>query len=88
MLEFAAIAGCDPEPRTLRELELMAKAADRAAWCRTFAVLAQLFNASGVKASDVIDPMQFYPWGENNDSRLRPPTEMERQQLREFFPKK
>lgn len=88
MLEYAAIAGCDPEPRTLRELDLMAKAADRAAWHRTFALLAQIFNASGVKREDLIDPIQFYPWRDAKASTLRPPTEQERQELRKLFPKK
>lgn len=68
----------------------MAKAADVAAWCRTFAVLAQMFNANrDPEKSDPIDPMQFYPWSKKKRKRkLRPPTDIEREQLRELFPKR
>ena len=68
----------------------MAKASDRAAWCRTFAVLAQMFNVNRGKNSEAIDPMQFYPWPEtgSHGSTLPPPTEADRKELRQLFPGK
>ena len=75
----------------MHELRLMAKAADLAAWCRTFAVLAQLFNANrDPEKSEAIDPMKFYMWSEKQESAggPPPPTEAERAQLREIFPKR
>ena len=40
----------------------MAEARDRAAWNRTFALEAVLFNAFRGKDDEPVDPMQFYPW--------------------------
>jgi len=40
----------------------MAEARDRAAWNRTFALEAVLYNAFRGKNDDPVDPMQFYPW--------------------------
>lgn len=90
MCELAAIAGCDPEPRSLRELELMAKAADLAKWSRTFAVLAQIFNVNrDPKKSEAIDPLKFCPWVERGErAKAAPPTESERSELKKLFPKK
>lgn len=90
MCELAAIAGCDPEPRSLRELEIMAKAADIAKWSRTFAVLAQIFNVNrDPKRSEAIDPLKFFPWVERGErAKAAPPTEAERSELKNLFPKK
>lgn len=68
----------------------MAKAADLAKWSRTFAVLAQIFNVNrDPKRSDAIDPMKFCPWVERGErTKAAPPTEAERSELKNLFPKK
>ncbi len=62
MCELAAIAGVDPEPRTLRELVWMAEAADRAHWNRTAALLQQTSNVYRDPDTRPEDPMKFFPW--------------------------
>ena len=67
----------------------MAEVRDRAAWNRTFAVLAQIFNANrDSKTTKPIDPLQFYPWGLGTREQAPPPTEGDRQMLRRAFPGK
>ncbi len=66
----------------------MAEAKDRAAWNRTFAMLAGLYNPNRAKGAKPIDPMQFFPWADLKSKPLAGPTEAERQVLREAFPKK
>lgn len=91
MCQLAAIAGgVDPERYSLRELHLMAKAADVAAWCRTFTIVAQIFNANRDPAkTDPIDLMAYYPWAERTRHlRPTPPTQAEREELRGLFPKR
>ena len=69
----------------------MARVADRTRWCRTFAVLAQIYDANRAEDSEAIDPMQFYIWGETKSKGSRcppPPTEAERAEMRQIFPKK
>lgn len=66
----------------------MAKAAQNAAWCRTFALLAQLFNVNrDPERAKPIDPMQFYAWGESKhgDGVVRS-TEETRAEMRGLFP--
>jgi len=64
----------------------MAEAADRAAWNRTFAVVAQLYNAfRGPKRHEAIDPMQFFPWQRAENRPAPPPTPEERAMLRQAF---
>jgi len=65
----------------------MAEARDRAAWNRTFAVLAQLFNANrDPKKAQPIEPMQFFPWDTAKPRQAPPPTEADRAALRRAFP--
>jgi len=65
----------------------MAEAKDRAAWNRTFAVLAQLFNANrDPEKTKPIDPMQFFPWDRSPKEQASPPTPEDRQMLRRAFP--
>jgi len=65
----------------------MAEAADRARWNRTFAVLAQLFNANrDPQKTKPIDPMQFFPWDKGPKEQAPPPTEEDRKMLRRAFP--
>jgi hypothetical protein len=67
----------------------MAEVRDRAAWNRTFAVLAQLFNANrDPEKTRPIDPMVFFPWGKQTEEQAPAPTDEERQMLRRAFPKK
>ncbi len=67
----------------------MAEAADRAAWNRTFAVLAQIYNANrDPKKTEPIDPMQFFPWDKARNQQAPPPTAEDRQMLRRAFPPK
>ena len=62
---------------------MMAEVRDRAAWNRTFAVLAQLFNANrDPEKTRAIDPMVFFPWGKRTDEQPASPTAEERQILR------
>lgn len=68
----------------------MARAADQARWCRTFALLAQMYNANRAEDSEAIDPMQFYMWSQT-EARAQcppPPSESQRAELRDIFPKK
>jgi len=66
----------------------MAKAAQNAAWCRTFALLAQLFNVNrDPERAKPIDPMQFYTWGENkSDGGIVRSTKETRAEMRVLFP--
>lgn len=67
----------------------MAEAKDRAAWNRTFAVLAQIYNANrDPKKTDSIDPMQFFPWDRQQKEQALPPTPEDREMLRRAFPGK
>ena len=53
----------------------MAEVRDRAAWNRTFAVLAQLFNANrDPEKTRPIDPMAFFPWGKQAEEQAPAPT--------------
>lgn len=66
----------------------MAEAADRTAWNRTFAVLAQISNSNrDPDKTEPIDPMQFFPWddGESQEKQAPPPTPEERDMLRKAF---
>ncbi len=67
----------------------MAEAADRAAWSRTFAVIAQMLNENRSEKSKPINVMEFFPW-EINDPQPKPRklTSQERQRMRELLPKK
>ena len=63
----------------------MVKARDSAAWNRTFAVLAQLYNVNRQAGAEAIDPLQFFPWSD----RSRPakaPTPAEERMLERLFP--
>ena len=65
----------------------MAEARDRAAWNRTFAVLAQLCNANrNPDHGQAIDPVQFFPWDQGQQKQAPPPTPEEREMLRRRFP--
>ena len=65
----------------------MAEAKDRSSWNRTLALLATLFNVHrDPKKTKPIDPMQFFPWHEPQESQAPPPTEAEREMLRRVFP--
>lgn len=71
----------------------MAEAKDRAAWNRTFAVLAQICNANrDPKKGKSIDPMQFFPWHDGGSAirggKAPPPTAEDRAALRLAFPGK
>lgn len=87
ILELAAISGCpDPERRTLRELDWMAEAAQRAAWLRTFAVLAHVGNMFRGEADAVQDPLAFYPFEVDAEADGPPePTPEEIEALKRFF---
>ena len=66
----------------------MAKASGRAAWGRTFAVLAQMFNANrDPEKSKAINPMQFYPWADQEEKSAPPATPQQLTELRQLFPK-
>lgn len=67
----------------------MAEAADRAAWNRTAALLAQIYNANlDPKKGKPIDPMQFFPWERDRKQQAPPPTPEEREMLGRAFGKK
>lgn len=67
----------------------MARAADQARWLRTFALLAQVYNANRPEGADAIEPLAFYMWGENRPTGpAPPPTEADRAELRQIFPKR
>ena len=67
----------------------MAEARDRTAWNRTFALLAQLFNANrDSKTTRPIDPLKFFPWQQKADEAAPPPTESDLKMLRKAFPGK
>jgi hypothetical protein len=85
MCELAAVAGCDPEPRTLRELAWMAEAADKARWNRTSALIAQIYNANRPANAKPISPMDFYPWHTERVIEITPAID---RALREVFPGK
>lgn len=66
----------------------MAKASGRAAWGQTFAVLAQLFNVNrDPEKAKAINPMQFYPWSDDEDNSAPPVTPHQLTELRQLFPK-
>ena len=59
---------------------------DKLAWCRTSAVVVQLYNAfRDPKTSEPIDPMKFYPWQEVAGKKAAPPTETELNMLEQLF---
>jgi len=66
----------------------MAEARDRAAWNRTMAVLAQLYNANRGQDARPIDPMQFFHWQAPRPKMAPPPTPEQREWLRANFGKK
>lgn len=67
----------------------MAEARDRARWNRTFALLAQLYNANrNPKRTRPIDPLQFFPWDKHVQEQAPPPTESDLKMLRKAFPGK
>lgn len=61
----------------------MAKAADVAMWCQTFAIIAQIYNANRGADGEPIDPAKFYRWRDERQSA--PPSEGEREMLRQYF---
>lgn len=73
LCELGGIAGADPHNYTLRELIWMAEAADRAAWNRTFAEMANLHNKFRGEKDEAIDPMQFFPWDGGGGQNQRAP---------------
>jgi hypothetical protein len=91
MCDLAGIVGVDPDPRTLRELQRMADArceiADHLAWNRTFALLAQIYNANRPARSSPIDVMKFYPYKFRHAKPL-PPTPTQLKLLEQIFPYK
>ena len=65
----------------------MAEACDRAEWNRTFAVMAQMYNANrDPKTTQPVDPMRYYPWDRAADLPAPPPAAAERERLRRRFP--
>lgn len=67
----------------------MAEARDRAAWNRTMAWLAGLYNVNrDPKKTKAIDPMQFFPWTQPAKEQAPPPTEADRAMLRHVFPRR
>lgn len=85
LCELGAIAGADPERHTLCELSWMAEAADRYAWNRAFAVVAQLYNVHRAQGDEAIDPMKFCPWADGGESAAKPPTPEQERMLEEVF---
>lgn len=66
----------------------MAEAADKAAWNRTFAVVAQIFNSVRSEKVEAIDPMLFYPWERPQKAAAKPPTPAQDALLTKLFPAK
>ncbi len=67
----------------------MAEARDRAAWNRTLAVLAQMYNANRGKNDQPEDPMQFFPWHEGTKRKVTPPpSKADLAMLKHTFPGK
>jgi len=68
----------------------MAEARDRAAWNRTRAVLAQLYNVNrDPKRGKPIDPERFFPWDDvAKKPAAPPPTDADRELLKRIFPKR
>jgi len=64
----------------------MAEARDRAAWNRTFAGLAQLYNIYRPEGAERVSPLAFFPWESPEPPQAPPPTEEDRVVLRELFP--
>ena len=65
----------------------MAEARDRAAWNRSLALLAALFNVHRDPArTKPIDPMQFFPWDRPPLEQAPPPTLADLKMLRRVFP--
>lgn len=87
MLQYAAVAQTPPEPRTLRELVIMAEAADRFRWNRTFAAIAAQNNLHVKDRADAVDPNKFFPWdAAAAEPVLREPTPEQEAQLETHFP--
>jgi len=63
----------------------MAEAADKAAWNRTFAVVAQIYNSVREKKAEAIDPMAFYPWAQEKRTNAPPPTKEQDAMLSQVF---
>jgi hypothetical protein len=63
----------------------MAEARDKAAWNRTFAVVAQLYNTVRGEKSEAIDPMQFFPWERPEKVKALPPTPEQEAMLDKMF---
>ena len=67
----------------------MTEAKDRAAWNRTFAVVAQLANVNrDPKKTKAIDIMRFFPWSLPAPKAAPPPDKAEREALRKTYPGK
>ena len=66
----------------------MAEASDRVKWNRTFAVLAQMFNANrDPDKTRPIDPLKFFPWKDKEPAVLPPPTDAQRVKFRKLYGK-
>ena len=65
----------------------MAEAADRAAWNRTCAVLAQIYNLGRGEGDRPVDPMRFCPW-DRKRPLPPPPSPEEVEMLKKLFPAK
>ncbi len=67
----------------------MAEARDRADWNRTFAILAQIYNANrDPDKSTPSDPMQFFPWEKPKPARALPATAADVALLKHMYPGK
>lgn len=65
----------------------MAEAKDKAAWNRTFAIMAQIRNTVVAHARDAVNPMEFYPWTVVAERvNAPPPTPAQEAALSEVFP--
>jgi len=64
----------------------MAESRDRAAWNRTFAMLAGLYNPNRAKGAQPVDPMRFFPWADLQAKGPPPPSAADRATLRSVFP--
>lgn len=65
----------------------MTEAKDRAAWNRTFAVVAQLSNVNrDPQKTTAIDIMRFFPWSLDVPKAAPPPTDSDRKALRKAYP--
>ncbi|MBT9156651.1 MAG: hypothetical protein DDT37_01639 [Firmicutes bacterium] len=66
----------------------MAEARDRAAWSRTFAQIAALYNAFRGKNQPAVNVLQFFPWDKVSKQRAEPMTLALDNVLKELFPEK